>query len=145
MCVGTSEDNDDVFPCVWVGYNMSGSAMINNGWLYINGIKIRPLSEYRPQNGNASDNSSNVFHMEPGRTLFLTMRVCNDAMLCANKSLGTVTITDNKALLQSSTNGESIEIVHSFTTKSTRKKRGADVLAITTPNGTEFSLFLRQL
>ncbi|XP_076116641.1 uncharacterized protein LOC143084119 [Mytilus galloprovincialis] len=137
MCIGTSEDNDDIFPCLWVGYNISGSAIIKHGWLYINDHKIRQLSELRPNDNNATDTSTNVFHMEPGRTLFMTMRVCNDAMLCTNKSLGSITITDKKAVLQTSVNGEAIKLVHSFSSNSTRRKRSVDVLTITTPDGLE--------
>lgn len=135
MCIGTSEDNDDIFPCMWVGYNISGSAIIKNGYLYINDHKIRPLSELRPHDDNNNVTDSNVFHMEPGRTLFMTMRVCNDAMLCTNKSLGSITMTDKKAVLETSVNGESIKLVHSFTSNSTRKRRSADILSVVTPDG----------
>jgi hypothetical protein len=56
--------------------------------------------ELRPRDDNNNVTDSNVFHMEPGRTLFMTMRVCNDAMLCTNKSLGSITMTDKKAVLE---------------------------------------------
>jgi hypothetical protein len=49
--------------------NESGSAVIINGQLLINGQIIRPLSQ---QSVNISDTEMrNSFHMEPGRTMFI--------------------------------------------------------------------------
>ncbi|CAG2215374.1 unnamed protein product [Mytilus edulis] len=71
--------------------------------------------------------------MEPGRTLFMTMRVCNEAMLCSNKSLGSVTITNNKTKLQMSEHGESIRVDYDgFSSR--RKKRDISKLSVTTPD-----------
>ncbi|XP_071123199.1 uncharacterized protein [Mytilus edulis] len=136
MCIGSAENIDDILPCQWVGINASGSAMIKDGYLYINGFKARPLSVMQIQNNsiNSSVDMSETFHMEPGRTLFMTMRVCNEAMLCSNKSLGSVTITNNKTKLQTSEHGESIRVDYDgFSSR--RKKRDIPKLSVTTPDG----------
>lgn len=136
MCIGSAENIDDILPCQWVGINASGSAMIKDGYLYINGFKARPLSVLQIQNNsiNSSVDMSETFHMEPGRTLFMTMRVCNEAMLCSNKSLGSVTITNNKTKLQTSEHGESIRVDYDgFSSR--RKKRDIPKLSVTTPDG----------
>ncbi|XP_052082972.1 uncharacterized protein LOC127720424 [Mytilus californianus] len=141
ICIGTDKYLDNIFPCTWVGYNTSGSASIKDGYLYIDDIKLRPLSELKTKVWNISyestENKTSVFHMEPGRTLFMTMRVCNEAVLCTNKSIGSVLITNTETVLKTSEHGESIEIIQSVATNSTRKKRDTDVIVVTTPEGLE--------
>ncbi|CAG2187681.1 unnamed protein product [Mytilus edulis] len=136
MCIGSSENKDDILPCQWIGLNESGSAMIKDGYLYINGYKTRPLSVMQIQNNssNSSVDMSETFHMEPGRTLFMTMRVCNEAMLCSNKSIGSVSITNNKTKLKTSVHGESVRIDYDIST-CRREKRDTPVLSVTTPDG----------
>lgn len=132
MCIGNTENVDDILPCQWVGLNESGSAVIQNGQLLINGQIILPLSQ---SSVNISDTERrNLFHMEPGRTMFMTMRVCNEAMLCTNKSLGSVTVTDERTILHTSEHGERIEVKYEMSNLS-RKKRDAETLVVTTPNG----------
>ncbi|CAC5416406.1 unnamed protein product [Mytilus coruscus] len=97
MCIGTDKYLDNIFPCTWVGYNTSGSASIKDGYLYIDDIKLRPLSELKTKVWNISYES-----------------------------------TENKTK-----KGESIEIIQSVTTNSTRKKRETDVIVVTTPEGLE--------
>jgi hypothetical protein len=48
MCIGTDEEKEDIFPCTWVGHNVSGTIMIDTGWLTINGIQVRRVSEFNP-------------------------------------------------------------------------------------------------
>jgi hypothetical protein len=59
--------------------------------------------------------------MEPGRTLFMTLRACNNAFLCTNKSLGSVTMMDSKAVLETSVSGEAIHMEYDI--KSGRKRK----------------------
>ncbi|CAG2204566.1 unnamed protein product [Mytilus edulis] len=139
LCIGTDKNKDDIFPCVWVGYNVSGSASIKDGYLLIDNIRVRPLSELQNRFWNVSEdqtqNKTSVFHMEPGRTLFLTMRVCNEAELCTNKSIGSVLITNTESILKRSDHGESIEIVDNIATGSIRRKRSVETIVLTTPEG----------
>ncbi|XP_076087285.1 uncharacterized protein LOC143057777 [Mytilus galloprovincialis] len=139
LCIGTDKNKDDILPCVWVGYNVSGSASIKDGYLLIDDVRLRPLSELQNRFWNESEdqtqNTTSVFHMEPGRTLFLTMRVCNEAELCTNKSIGSVLITNTKSILKRSEHGESIEIVDNIATGSTRRKRSVETIVLTTPEG----------
>ena len=74
--------------------------------------------------------------MEPGRTLFTTMRICNEAEVCVEKFITTVTVTDEGSQLESSTGGEAITASLSDAKK--RKKRAASSRSVsfTTPEGT---------
>ena len=114
--------------------------MIDNGWLTINGMKVRRLSEFNPVQPNISNaerlaDSNNVFQMEPGRTLFIMIRICNDAVLCTNKTLGSVIIMDNTTKLETSLNGEALTIRYTPRGGSGRKKRAVgDNLVIETPS-----------
>ena len=131
ICIGSSEYHDDIFPCTWVSVNMSGTVMIKEGAIYMNEYKLYELHELRK---DQSDSTSDTFHMEPGRTLFITMRACNDAELCNNKSLGSVTMMDGKAVMETSVGGEAIEMEYDMSGR--RKKRSTgDSLVIITPNG----------
>ncbi|XP_064646203.1 uncharacterized protein LOC135499389 [Lineus longissimus] len=139
-CLGSSNETlDDVFPCTWVGYNASGVVEIKSGSLYLDGAAIADLSSYVVPNADtnltevaAAGNSG--FAMEPGRTLFTTMRICNEAEVCIYKFVSTVTVTDDGAQLESSTNGEAITA--SLSDEKKRKKRSSSRdVSIVTPSG----------
>ena len=140
MCFGTDEEKDDIFPCTWVAYNVSGTIMVEDGWIKINGMNIRRLSELNPvQDPDMSESdrlssANNAFNMEPGRTVFMMMRLCNAAMRCLNKTMGSVIITNANTDLETSLNGLAITI--SVTPSSSRRKKRAvgDDLVIVTPS-----------
>uniref|UniRef100_K1PPK2 Protocadherin Fat 4 n=1 Tax=Magallana gigas TaxID=29159 RepID=K1PPK2_MAGGI len=133
LCVGSEEETDDIIPCTWVGYNMSGSAEIKDGALWINGVEVRKLSDLKPYQDytNTNSSASNGFTMPVGQQMFVTMRLCNKAMLCTNKSLGVVVITNSDSVVATSTNGSAIEEKLSITSR----KRAAAELDIQTPSG----------
>ncbi|XP_062596534.1 uncharacterized protein LOC134257978, partial [Saccostrea cucullata] len=133
LCVGSEENTDDIVPCTWVGYNMSGSAIIRNGSLWINGKKLARISELKSVQdySNLTYLENNHFLMPVGKQMFVTMRLCNEAMLCTNKSLGVVVITNSESVIATSTNGTAIKERLSL---SVRKRSTAD-LDISTPSG----------
>eukprot|EP00105_Crassostrea_gigas_P044580 XP_019928728.1 PREDICTED: uncharacterized protein LOC109620535 [Crassostrea gigas] len=112
---------------------MSGSAEIKDGALWINGVEIRKLSDLKPYQDytNTNSSASNGFTMPVGQQMFVTMRLCNEAMLCTNKSLGVVVITNSDSVVATSTNGSAIEEKLSITSR----KRAAAELDIETPSG----------
>lgn len=110
---------------------MSGSASIKNGALWINGNEVRKLSELNPMHDNSSKGEG--FKMPVGKQMFVTMRLCNEAMLCTNKSLGVVVITNSQSVVATSTNGTAIKEKLALSTR----KRSAAELDITTPSGKE--------
>ena len=139
LCIGTDEEKDDIFPCTWVGHNISGTIMIDDGWLTINGMQVRRLSEFNPIQPNVSEaerlsDSNNVFRMEPGRTLFMMTRICNDAMLCTNKTLGSIIILDNNSELKTSLDGSAITISVAGGSSGRKKRAVGDDLVIETPS-----------
>jgi hypothetical protein len=118
---------------------MSGEVKIENGQLVLSGIAYRNLSDYKAQN-QPSQNITNresigEFRMEPGRTLFVNMRICNEAMRCTSKALGSVVITGHNSQMTTSTAGEAIEMEISTSGSRGRDKRAAQRLHIRTPNG----------
>ena len=131
---------DDIIPCVWVGYNMSGVVEIKNGFLLIDDIKYRKISELRALSEGLYDYSTpndndNTFHMESGRTLFLFMRLCNKAEICINKFVNSLLITDEKSELFSSDSGKR-EQFQLKTSQNGRVKRDASTeLSLETPEG----------
>ncbi|VDI50948.1 Hypothetical predicted protein, partial [Mytilus galloprovincialis] len=129
ICIGTSEHNDDIFPCTYISVNMSGTVLIKNGSIYMNEYKLYDLHELRK---DQSSSSSNTFHMEPGRTLFITLRACNDAYLCSNKSLGTVTMMDDKAVMKTSVGGEPLEVEYDMSSNKRKRRSVGDTLVINT-------------
>lgn len=110
---------------------MSGSASIKNGALWINGKEVRKLSELNPMHDNSS--KAEGFKMPVGKQMFVTMRLCNEAMLCTNKSLGVVVITNSQSVVATSTNGTAIKEKLALSAR----KRSAAELDITTPSGKE--------
>lgn len=133
LCVGSEEETDDIIPCTWVGYNVSGSAEIKNGALWIDGVEVRKLSDLKPFQDFTKENSSvsNSFTMPVGQQMFVTMRLCNEAMLCANKSLGVVVITNSDSVVATSTNESAIKKKILIISR----KRAATELDIQTPSG----------
>lgn len=112
---------------------MSGSAEIKDGALWINGVEVRKLSDLKPYQDytNINSSASNGFTMPVGQQMFVTMRLCNKAMLCTDKSLGVVVITNSDSVVATSTNGSAIEEKLSITSR----KRAAAELDIQTPSG----------
>lgn len=112
---------------------MSGSAEIKDGALWINGVEVRKLSDLKPYQDytNTNSSASNSFTMPVGQQMFVTMRLCNEAMLCTNKSHGVVVITNSDSVVATSTNGSAIEEKLSITSR----KRAAAELDIQTPSG----------
>ncbi|KAL5006496.1 hypothetical protein ScPMuIL_015302 [Solemya velum] len=140
-CIGSSSEIlDDVFPCTWVGYNVSGQMVIKNGDLMINNKTIWRLSQLKPQSTNVTDlnaevDVNNVFKMEVGRTLYVKMRLCNEANLCVLRAVSQVVITDDKTQMVTSENGTKLEIHVTLPDSASRKKRAAHGLSIQTPDG----------
>ncbi|KAK3609657.1 hypothetical protein CHS0354_035942 [Potamilus streckersoni] len=142
LCAGsgdTDETREDIVPCIWVATNQSGEAAIVDGYVAINGIKVYRISELVPTN-NFSDpkyasSEGNVFHMEPGRTMFVYIRICNYAMRCTYQLSGIVVIESDGSQLFTSKNGT--EITAEVSLPSSRKKRASSFneLTITTPSG----------
>ncbi|ESO82597.1 hypothetical protein LOTGIDRAFT_236952 [Lottia gigantea] len=134
--VGSTVDPcDDIFPFTWVGYNVSGEVAIKDGWLQINGEKVEPIGAYNPNQTDTNDTSTATtgYKMEPGRTLFLCMRMCNEARRCTVRNVGTSIIVDANSKMATSTNGESVEV--SLGSSTGRKKRAVTDVVIKTPPG----------
>ncbi|XP_053400990.1 uncharacterized protein LOC123541000 [Mercenaria mercenaria] len=142
FCVGSSmETIDDIIPCVWVGYNMSGVVEIKNGYLFIDNTPYRKVSELRALSKGVYDYSTantddNTFRMESGRTLFLFMRLCNKAEICIDKFVNSLLITDEKSVLLSSESGKG-ERFQLKDSQTGRVKRSSLETSIEMPEGTE--------
>ncbi|XP_067659895.1 uncharacterized protein [Haliotis asinina] len=136
FCVGSSETSiSDIFPCTWVGYNMSGTVTIKDGFLKIDDINVRKLSEYRPDyNDTMNYTDPSAFTMPPGTEMFIFMKLCNEAELCTTKLLGSSIVETDKSTLVTSTNGSSVTASIGGS-GSTRKKRATGDITVQTPDG----------
>ncbi|XP_052803271.1 uncharacterized protein LOC128233573 isoform X2 [Mya arenaria] len=143
FCVGSSKMTpDDIVPCVWVAVNTSGMVEIKDGHIYIDRVqyfKLSALQAYSKAHYTVkknSNNSENIFHMEPGRTVFLFMRICNKALICSYKLTNSVIVKGNDSALAISKNGTGMSVT--LGQSSARKqKRGSEYKMInaTFPKG----------
>ena len=136
---------DDIIPCVWVGYNMSGVVEIKRGFLLIDNIEYRKISELRALSEGVYDYSTqssddNTFRMESGRTLFLFLRLCNKAEICTNKFVNSLLITNEKSELFSSESGKSEQFQLKTSQDSRIKRDASSGLSIETPEGTSVNV-----
>ena len=133
------EEIENIVPCTWVGLNMSGEATIKDGYLKINNISIYKLSELKALSSNGSYNPeedlnpSEDFVMEPGRTMFVHMRLCNKAKVCTQKFVNSVVITNENSKVVTSENGESLAV--SIGPASRRRKRDLPAISVETSSG----------
>ncbi|KAL5014713.1 hypothetical protein ScPMuIL_008983 [Solemya velum] len=141
VCVGSSKAHlEDIFQCTWVGYNVSGYMEIKNGNLLINGTVIHRLSELKPPDFNNTANDTkldenNGFLMEVGRTLFIKMKLCNEANLCLIREVADVVITGDQTAMATSKNGKKVDVTVNLPDGADRKKRATHSLTVETPDG----------
>ena len=138
FCVGSTEDIiDDIIPCVWVAINSSGVVEIKNGHLYVDNIAYYKLSELRALSSGMYTNTNETsgdFMMEPGRTLFLFLKICNKAEICSVKLTNTVVVEGNSSELITATPGSESSHVIGSKSGSRRKRSAADtILQVTLP------------
>lgn len=138
-CVGSSNTSiDDIVPCIWVAVNKSGTAEIKQGKFWLDGVAYYNISDLRALSEGVytfddSAPQDNNFRMEPGRTVFLFMKICNKAKVCGVKLANTLLIAGDNTKTLTTADGQAV----SYTFSSTRKKRSVSnsILAINTPAG----------
>ncbi|XP_066275501.1 uncharacterized protein [Branchiostoma lanceolatum] len=108
---------NDVFPPTRVGDGDPGSVIIVNGTIKTHGMVFN-ISDL-PRNGQEEEARSNEFHMEPGRTLYPTLRACNGAHKCTNVNVKKIIYIRPSDRLGTSRQGESAEIVLNMSTLET--------------------------
>ncbi|WAR05119.1 hypothetical protein MAR_020488, partial [Mya arenaria] len=143
FCVGSSKDiPDDVVPCIWVAINSSGIAEIKNGHIYVNGehyYKLSELQAFSKAHYTLKDNvnkSQDNFLMEPGRTVFLFMRMCNKAQICSFKLSNSVIVKGNESTLTTSKGGNETSVIlgQHIDTKQKRSSEN-NLINVTFPRG----------
>ncbi|XP_066289112.1 uncharacterized protein [Branchiostoma lanceolatum] len=100
---------NDVLPPTRVGAGDSGSVIIVNGTIQTHG-KVSNISDLQ-RNRVEEDAESNKFHMEPGRTLYPTLRACNGAHHCTFVNVKKMIYIRPCDVFGTSDHGESAEIV----------------------------------
>ena len=136
FCLGsTNEKREDIFKCLWVGYNASGEVKIENGNLLYNGQKMYDLNELK-EDSSASP-TGGAFNMEPGRVIYVSIRIANVAKKYAFKPIGTVTIVSSAANFAGVSDGKSaISLTTTSDSNQKRKKRAGPItLQLVTPTG----------
>ncbi|XP_070560578.1 uncharacterized protein [Ptychodera flava] len=107
--IGSSPGAEDIFSKIQVGYNTSGAVEIKDGIVYIGDEPIVNVSGVREPSEDV-EITENRFHMEPGRTMFSKITVCNKAHKCNDMSTSVITIARNGDSLSSHVNGSGVEI-----------------------------------
>lgn len=114
---------------------------IKNGNLLINDKVIYRLSEIKPPDVNITSdeaklNENNIFLMEVGRTLFIKMKLCNEANLCRIREVAEVVITGDQTKMATSENGTKIGVSVALPdVADRRRKRETHSLTVETPDG----------
>ncbi|XP_033763071.1 uncharacterized protein LOC117344449 isoform X3 [Pecten maximus] len=139
FCVGSTAEEDDIFPCTYSAINVSTKVEIKNGNFYINGMEIRALAQLRaPKIGESAADQSNSanskFELEPMRQAVMYLRICNKAVLCTNKTVATTVISSSGMMSSTSSNGSSVTILFTLGS-SRRRKRATNNINIQTPEG----------
>ncbi|XP_035697946.1 uncharacterized protein LOC118431004 isoform X1 [Branchiostoma floridae] len=116
---------NDVLPLTRVGGGGSGSVIIVNGTIQTHG-KVSNVSDLQRDSPEEEADSSD-FHMEPGRTLFPTLRVCNGAHQCTDVKAKKIIYIRPSDQAGTSRHGESAKIMLNMPTSETiaiRTKEG---------------------
>ncbi|XP_070573546.1 uncharacterized protein [Ptychodera flava] len=108
--IGSSEETEDIFSKLQVGYNASGAVEIKDGLVYIGDEAIANVSGVRDP---ATDVEviKNRFHMEPGRTMFSKITVCNKGHKCEEMATSVTTIARKGDALSSPSDGSGPELL----------------------------------
>lgn len=114
--------------------NTSGVVEIKDGHLYVDNIKYYKLSELRALSEgiytDSNETSNNIFMMEPGRTLYLFLKICNKAEICTVKLTNSIIMEGNSSkLITASPDKETVYALGSPVT-SKRKRSTADVQVV---------------
>ncbi|XP_072034301.1 uncharacterized protein [Amphiura filiformis] len=132
-CVGSSEDeSDDIVECIPVASNSSGSVSIADGGKVIistdtDDVKLN-ITDFPPSdlNKTAQDNAEDRthFNLEPGKTVYNTIQVCNSAGLCSPVHSEATTIINDEDEITTSTDGGDINLPKEVNhTSESRRKR----------------------
>lgn len=138
VCVDEKPWDDDVFPFTLVGIAEAGVIKIKDGAVYLNDKKLADLCKYlKPKKTTnytqAITKTNCLFNMEIGRTIFMCMKLCNQADMCTMMECGSVTfVKDGKCTISSSKNGKAISV---NIIKSSTKRAVDSVAEIQTPDG----------
>ncbi|XP_035668226.1 uncharacterized protein LOC118410560 [Branchiostoma floridae] len=110
--VSSSEDGTgDIFPKTRVGLNDSGSVVIADGKVETYG-RVVNITDIRQHSGEVKDVvESSKFVMEPGRTLYPKLLLCNGAHQCTDVNVKKSIYIRPGDITAVSHNGEGVEVV----------------------------------
>ncbi|XP_052806219.1 uncharacterized protein LOC128235437 [Mya arenaria] len=143
FCVGSSKVTpDDIVPCVWVAVNTSGIVEIKEGHIYIDIVQyfnLSALQAYSEAHYTVNENnntSEDIFRMEPGRTVFIFMRICNKAQICSFKLTNSVIVKGNDSSLAISKNGTAMSVILGQSSAKNQKRSSVySIINATFPGG----------
>ena len=96
-----------------------------------NGQKMYSINELR-MDYTSDVTEDGTFRMEPGRVIFIYIKLCNEAYRCGVKSMGTVTITSDYSQSGVSDGQSAITLT---LTEDSRKRAVPVEIDFTTPSG----------
>ncbi|XP_019614832.1 PREDICTED: uncharacterized protein LOC109462715, partial [Branchiostoma belcheri] len=109
--IGSTEELEDIIPETQVGYNESGTVLIEDGQVLINGQVIANISDLRHmQNDDQSTPEVNKFNMEPGRKMYVKVKACNSAHKCSIIDLKVIVVSREGDVVAKATNSSKVSV-----------------------------------
>ncbi|XP_078660674.1 uncharacterized protein LOC144905141 [Branchiostoma floridae x Branchiostoma belcheri] len=133
--IGSTGELEDIIPETQVGYNESGTVLIEDGQVLINGQVIANISDLRHmQNDDQSTPEVNKFNMEPGRKMYVKVKACNSAHKCSIIDLKVIVVSREGDVVATATNSSKVSVTlnSSGATRSARTYVNNGVNIVTT-------------
>ncbi|XP_033105583.1 uncharacterized protein LOC117107873 isoform X2 [Anneissia japonica] len=110
-CVGSSVDKaDDIIPCITMSNDGGASVEIYDGQIFIDGEVYSGISDFRTPNEDGTIPGNNRLFLEPGKCIFTTLSICNEAYTCVNRTLNSTNILGDEDTIISSDDGSDFKI-----------------------------------
>ncbi|XP_078620549.1 uncharacterized protein LOC144887293 isoform X2 [Branchiostoma floridae x Branchiostoma japonicum] len=127
LSIGSTEEDEDIIPETRVGYNESGTVLVDNGQVFLNGRVVANISDL----GDLSDPDapkSDKFNMEPGRKMFVKVKACNSAHKCTVVDTQAITVSrEGDEVAKANDKGE---VTMSLSAPSSKRSAGAQGVSI---------------
>ncbi|XP_033121447.1 uncharacterized protein LOC117120538 [Anneissia japonica] len=110
-CVGSSVDKaDDIIPCITTSMDGGGTVEVYDGYIFIDGKIYSNVSDFRTPNEDGTIPGNNKLFLEPGKCVFTTLSICNEAHVCVNRTLNSTNILGYEDIIISSDDGKDFSL-----------------------------------
>ncbi|XP_078621329.1 uncharacterized protein LOC144887805 [Branchiostoma floridae x Branchiostoma japonicum] len=131
--IGSTEEDEDIIPETQVGYNESGTVLVDKGQVLINGRVVANISDLRNmQSEDQSTPKVNKFNMEPGRKMYVKVKACNAAHKCSIVDVKVIVVSREGDVVAKATNSSKVSVTleSSSVTRSAVRTNGNERVVI---------------